>query len=645
MSLLMDALKKAEKDHEGVPESQNIELDHEDTVPELEHAANEHKPTSDNEQAKIQAESISDNEVDKALEHHYAYGWVDGVLKMEEEDGVDNQPNTTTTPPLSSTENPQQTATPIWSHELAEDEVLEWDSSIDSSANDVQDNVKLNAEATQQEATVSTPENRARLEEARSDKVLEKPGIQKKRSATPTLEWLDEEGPEGLTGRSAIDSVQWLDETDKEDITSTYPSPETQPQQQAAAVKIFSAGKRVNNGMHRGIIWSLVALGVLLFAAGAAYYFYQAFKDLSATHFVNGPQSGAKPAFTKFAEKIQSLKSHQTDSKTLSSEQATATAEKTEKHLKPATTTTEHPEVAQLKPALTEKPVTKKTEPVQQPKSLPPPARPSKALSPFLALKKPPNLSEKPLSPKLSTMPFNTQAGIQDSEEAIPTPPLLEALSKADLDALSKKGFVVQRAPKNKRLQARLQQAWQQYQLKNYQQAWNLWQQVLAFAPNNRDALLGAANSALQLNQQQQAQQYYQRVLKYYPDDAIAEAGLARLLKSLPIQSRERRLRQQLQKQPDAATIHFELGNLYHQQGDWSKAQQAYFDAWRYDKQQADYAYNLAVSLDHLKQTRTALDYYYKALNLIKTKPLNATFEPQRVQKRIQTLEKQIHGN
>ena len=43
------------------------------------------------------------------------------------------------------------------------------------------------------------------------------------------------------------------------------------------------------------------------------------------------------------------------------------------------------------------------------------------------------------------------------------------------------------------------------------------------------------------------------------------------------------------------------------------EAQQAYFEAYRLESENADYLYNLAVSLDHLKQPKLALEYYLKA--------------------------------
>jgi tetratricopeptide (TPR) repeat protein len=56
------------------------------------------------------------------------------------------------------------------------------------------------------------------------------------------------------------------------------------------------------------------------------------------------------------------------------------------------------------------------------------------------------------------------------------------------------------------------------------------------------------------------------------------------------------------------------LGNLYADQKRWSEAQAAYFEAYRGAPDNADYAYNLAVSLDQLRQHPAALSYYERAL-------------------------------
>ncbi len=55
-------------------------------------------------------------------------------------------------------------------------------------------------------------------------------------------------------------------------------------------------------------------------------------------------------------------------------------------------------------------------------------------------------------------------------------------------------------------------------------------------------------------------------------------------------------------RHPQSAALHFTLGNLYASQSRWGEAQAEYFECYRLDPSSADFAYNLAVSLDHLGQ-------------------------------------------
>jgi len=162
------------------------------------------------------------------------------------------------------------------------------------------------------------------------------------------------------------------------------------------------------------------------------------------------------------------------------------------------------------------------------------------------------------------------------------------------------------------------------------------YQQALQQDKNNRDALLGLAALAIRSNNILQAQKYYQHILRNYPQDIHAQVGLINSFGNAP--NNETQLKLLLRQAPKAAYIHFSLGNLYANQGRWSLAQQAYFDAMRYDNKNADYAYNLAISLDQINQPKAALTYYQKTLNLMKNKPIS--FDPKTVQKRIATLTK-----
>ncbi len=134
--------------------------------------------------------------------------------------------------------------------------------------------------------------------------------------------------------------------------------------------------------------------------------------------------------------------------------------------------------------------------------------------------------------------------------------------------------------------------------------------------PFNTDALLGLATIAGNQGDMNGAERYYRRTLELDPQNAAALAGLASLRQ--PGGPSESQLKFELARSPDSAPLQFALGNQFANQGRWDEAQQAYFDAFSADAGNADYAYNLAVSLDQLNQSKQAIIYYKKAQELAK---------------------------
>jgi tetratricopeptide (TPR) repeat protein len=146
-------------------------------------------------------------------------------------------------------------------------------------------------------------------------------------------------------------------------------------------------------------------------------------------------------------------------------------------------------------------------------------------------------------------------------------------------------------------------------------QAKALYADVLKADPKNIDALLGMGAIAWKDGRADEAGQFYQRVLELEPRNAYAQAGLISIMGGADPAASESRLRQLIAREP-SAFLYFTLGNLYADQGQWPGAQQAYFQAYQSQPDNPDYAFNLAVGLEHLGQTRQALDYYRKALDL-----------------------------
>jgi tetratricopeptide (TPR) repeat protein len=133
----------------------------------------------------------------------------------------------------------------------------------------------------------------------------------------------------------------------------------------------------------------------------------------------------------------------------------------------------------------------------------------------------------------------------------------------------------------------------------------------------NRDALLGLAAIDVRTGRYESAEAAYLRLLQSDPNDSHAQAGLIALRASrLDPLATESRVKGLLAADPGANVLYFTLGNQLAQQGRWAEAQQEYFKAFAADPDNADFAFNLAVSLDHMRQPRLALEYYRRAIAL-----------------------------
>ncbi|MFP5418985.1 MAG: hypothetical protein ACLGHA_07485 [Gammaproteobacteria bacterium] len=159
---------------------------------------------------------------------------------------------------------------------------------------------------------------------------------------------------------------------------------------------------------------------------------------------------------------------------------------------------------------------------------------------------------------------------------------------------------------------ALLSQAHAAYQRGALGEAQRLYSQAAA-RTRSVDALLGLAAIASVQNREIDAQRLYRDVLDVNPRNATAQAALLDLLGNTDGPATESRLKMLIDRDP-GPQLYQTLGNLYADQKRWSDAQAAYFEAYRYAPDNADYAFNLAVSLDQLGQDSAALRYYEKAL-------------------------------
>ena len=197
-------------------------------------------------------------------------------------------------------------------------------------------------------------------------------------------------------------------------------------------------------------------------------------------------------------------------------------------------------------------------------------------------------------------------------------------------------GIVIRRHERTDRVAASLRRAHAALLAGDDTSAAEAYRAVLGHEPRNRDARFGLAAVAARAGRWDEAAGHYMRILASDPADTVARAALIAIHEEDPARG-ESGLKALLRSEPEAAYLHFMLGNLYAAQSRWSEARHSYFDAYRFDRDNADYAYNLAVSLDHLSRPASALGLYREAFDLSRTRP--ASFEDAAVRRRIRDLE------
>jgi uncharacterized protein HemY len=118
------------------------------------------------------------------------------------------------------------------------------------------------------------------------------------------------------------------------------------------------------------------------------------------------------------------------------------------------------------------------------------------------------------------------------------------------------------------------------------------------------------------------AQGWYQKVLEIEPRNSVAQTAILNRQANIDGANadevgRESQIKSMIAQQPEGANLHATLGNLYADNGQWPSAQEAYFNASRLAPNNADYAFNLAISLDQMGKSSLALKQYQRALVLL----------------------------
>lgn len=172
------------------------------------------------------------------------------------------------------------------------------------------------------------------------------------------------------------------------------------------------------------------------------------------------------------------------------------------------------------------------------------------------------------------------------------------------------------------------------FQAGEFDRARVAYERALRADPRNPDALHGLAALAQHRRDEAGVRQLMRRIAEVDPSDTAARVALS---DNVDPAVQEARLLDIAAAQPKSAAAAFALGSLYASQARWREAQQAYFNAYTLAPEQPDHAYNLAVSLDQLRQPRLALQYYREAMSLRAQHA--AAFDADMVAARIRSLE------
>jgi Flp pilus assembly protein TadD len=240
--------------------------------------------------------------------------------------------------------------------------------------------------------------------------------------------------------------------------------------------------------------------------------------------------------------------------------------------------------------------------------------------------------------PKIVVAAVTAHESTQNNQPVVQTAPPSKPDNAAPETYQARRIQIERQTPAVPPLQVAIEKGYQAWQQGDLDAARAAYEQALDLSPQHRDAVLGAAAVAVRQGRLDEALSFYQQRLNADPQDPHARAGLLSLLttdSSDP--ALEAQLQSLLHRYPEAAHLHFLQGALFAGKSQWHAAQQAFFEAWRRERTHPDFAYNLAIALDHLGQTREALRFYQTALTLAAVKP--AGFSVSLLQERVTTLE------
>lgn len=161
---------------------------------------------------------------------------------------------------------------------------------------------------------------------------------------------------------------------------------------------------------------------------------------------------------------------------------------------------------------------------------------------------------------------------------------------------------------------AALNLAYESYERGDHTAAEAAYRRALQLAPRHPNGLHGLAAILQRSGRIEESLQYYEMLLSVEPNNSAAAVALLAGRGESPQVATESEIKHLIQRYPDSAHLQFALGSLFARQSRWAEARFAFDTALRLDAGNADYLFNLAVSLEHLGQLVDARHYYRSAL-------------------------------
>jgi len=247
-----------------------------------------------------------------------------------------------------------------------------------------------------------------------------------------------------------------------------------------------------------------------------------------------------------------------------------------------------------------------------------------------------------PSPPPVAGEALSSAALLKESAAAEPSarPARPRQNPEAAAEAAPGHAIVVSKGTAEPAMNPLLPQAYAALQAGQLDDAQRAYSQLATAEPASIDAALGLAAVSVRRGDSNEAIRHYLRTLELDPRNALAQSGLIALLGRADPLAAESKLRQLIAREP-SAYLYFTLGNLYADQSHWSAAQQSYFQAHHLEPANPDYAYNLAVGLEHVSQRKLALGYYRRAMELAAARG-RANFNLPQAQERIGKLAAQV---